>query len=132
MASSRSEASSDSQAVGTAPTKGVVTAEPDSDVADVAARMLEFDVRSVPVLDNGVVVGIVSRRDILRGIVHSDETLTREVQHRLDAYADGRRRWTAGVEGGVVRVTGDYDNDAERAVVEVLARTVPGISAVRM
>jgi CBS domain-containing protein len=113
-------------------TSGVVTTEPEADVADVAARMLEYDVRSVPVLEDGVVVGIVSRRDILRSIVHSDETLAREVQHRLDAYADGQHRWTAAVEAGVARVTGEYDSDAERAVVEILARTVPGIWSVRM
>ncbi|MFG1605238.1 CBS domain-containing protein [Actinoplanes sp. NPDC049265] len=113
-------------------TTGVVTTEPEADVADVAARMLEFDVRSVPVLDDGVVVGIVSRRDILRSIVHSDETLAREVRHRLDEYADGQHRWTVTVEGGVAQVTGEYDSDAERAVVEILARTVPGIWSVRM
>jgi CBS domain-containing protein len=113
-------------------TTGVVTTWPDADVADIAAHMLDNDVRSVPVLDDGVVVGIVSRRDILRSIVHNDETLAREVQHRLDRYADDQRRWTVAVEGGVAMVTGGYDGDAERGVVEVLARTVPGISSVRM
>jgi CBS domain-containing protein len=113
-------------------TTGVVATWPDADVADIASRMLEYDVRSVPVLDDGAVVGIVSRRDILRSIVHSDETLAREVQHRLDEYADGQPRWTVSVDGGVARVEGDYDSDAERGVVEVLTRTVPGISSVRV
>ena len=107
-----------------------VVTSPDADVAEVAETMLEHDVRSMPVLQDKMVVGIVSRRDILRAMVRSDEVLTREVQHRLDEYADGRQRWTATVKGGVARVAGGFDNDSEQAVVAVLARTVPGVAGV--
>jgi len=107
-----------------------VVTSPDTDVAEVAETMLEHDVRSMPVLRDKMVIGIVSRRDILRAMVRSDEVLTREVQHRLDDYADGQQRWTATVQGGVVRVAGTFATDSEQAVVAVLARTVPGVSAV--
>jgi CBS domain-containing protein len=107
-----------------------VTTRPDADVAEVAAAMLECDVRSIPVLDDGDLVGIVSRRDILRAMVRGDDVLTAEVQHRLDEYADGQRRWTATVEAGVARIAGDFDDDTEEHVVAVLARTVPGVAAV--
>ncbi|GGL19694.1 CBS domain-containing protein [Mangrovihabitans endophyticus] len=106
------------------------TTRPGADVADVAERMLRHDVRSMPVVEDGVVVGIVSRRDILRVMVRTDEVLAGEVQHRLDEYADGRRRWTVVVSDGVVRIDGDYTDDTERTVVAVLARTVPGVAAV--
>jgi CBS domain-containing protein len=86
--------------------------------------------RGVPVVEDGGVVGIVSRRDILQVMVRTDDVLTNEVQHRLDDYADGRRRWRAAVNAGVVRVTGDFDNETEQAIVAVLARTVPGVAAV--
>jgi CBS domain-containing protein len=42
-----------------------LTTWPDADIADVAQVMLEREVRSLPVLEDDVVVGIVSRRDIL-------------------------------------------------------------------
>ncbi|WP_433361186.1 CBS domain-containing protein [Actinoplanes sp. CA-142083] len=106
-----------------------VTTRPDADVADVAGLMLEHDVRSVPVVDDGAVVGIVSRRDILRAMVRGDDVLTAEVQHRLDEYAGGPR-WTARVEGGVARLGGEFRDEAERGIVAVLARTVPGVAAV--
>ena len=106
-----------------------LTTTPDADVAEVAGTMLRHDVRSVPVLADRNVIGIVSRRDILRAVVRSDEVLTREVQHRLDEYADGERRWPVVVDGGVATVEGGFANDTERAVVEALARTVPGIAA---
>jgi CBS domain-containing protein len=107
-----------------------VTAQPDTDVAEAAEAMLEYDVRSIPVLDDGDLVGIVSRRDILRAMVRGDDVLTAEVQHRLDEYADGQHRWTATVEGGVARIAGDFDDITEQGVVAVLARTVPGVAAV--
>jgi len=106
-----------------------VITQPDADVADIAEQMLETDVRSLPVVEDGLVVGIISRRDILRAMVRSDDVLTAEVQHRLDEYADGHR-WTATVVGGVAHVTGDFGDDIEQGVVAVLARTVPGVSAV--
>jgi CBS domain-containing protein len=108
-----------------------VTTTPDADVAEVAELMLEHDVRSMPVLDGTTIVGIISRRDILRAMVRGDSTLVKEAQHRLDVYADGERRWTVSVNGGVATVVGDYDDDGERAIVEVLVRTVPGVAVVR-
>jgi CBS domain-containing protein len=107
-----------------------VTVRPDTDVAEAAEAMLEYDVRSIPVLDDGDLVGIVSRRDILRAMVRGDDVLTAEVQHRLDEYADGQHRWTATVEGGVARIAGDFDDITEQGVVAVLASTVPGVAAV--
>jgi CBS domain-containing protein len=109
-----------------------LVAEPETDVAQVADEMLQNDVRSMPVLDGGRIVGIISRRDILRAVVRGDDVLAKEVQHRLDEYADGVRRWTATVEGGIAVVAGEFNNGTERAVVEVLARTVPGVAAVKV
>jgi CBS domain-containing protein len=111
-------------------TRNVVTAWLSEDVADVARTMLDRDVRSVPVLDGGHVVGIISRRDLLRSVIRTDDVLTHEVQQRLDAYAGGSHRWTATVNDGVVRIDGSVDDDTERRVVEILARTVPGVMAV--
>src|SRR5438552_1768741 len=71
-----------------------LTTWPDADVADVAQTMLDREVRSLPVLDGDIVIGIVSRRDILRTMVRTDEVVRGDVQHRLDEYAGGERRWT--------------------------------------
>ncbi len=109
-----------------------VTTWPEADLSDVAQLMLDEDVRSVPVVDDGDLVGIVSRRDILRTVVRTDDMLCREVQHRLDEYAGGVRRWTVAVTDGVATIVGGFDDEAERAAVAVMARTVPGVAAVRL
>jgi CBS domain-containing protein len=109
-----------------------VTTWPEADVADVAEEMLGHDIRSVPVVDDGELVGIISRRDILRTVVRTDDVLCLEVQHRLDEYAGGLRRWTATVTDGVARIEGGFDDEVERIVIVVMARTVPGVAGARV
>jgi CBS domain-containing protein len=113
-------------------TAAPVTTTVDADVADVADTMLQRDVRSVPVVDGHVVVGIISRRDILRSAVRGDDVLAREVQHRLDEYADAPGRWTATVHKAVATVAGPFTDENERTVVAILARTVPGVAVVEL
>lgn len=45
---------------------------PTDDLADVVALMLEHGIRSVPIVDDGRLVGIVSRRDVLRSVARRD------------------------------------------------------------
>jgi CBS domain-containing protein len=107
------------------------TGWPEADVADVAQVMLDENVRSVPIVDNGELLGIVSRRDIIRTVVRTDGVLSAEIQHRLDEYAGGVHRWTVTVSAGAATIEGEFDDEAERTIVTVMARTVPGVAAVR-
>jgi CBS domain-containing protein len=113
-------------------TRNVVTAWLDEDVSDVARTMLHRDVRSIPVLDGGRLVGIVSRRDLLRTVVRTDQVLQDEVQERLDGYAGGTRRWTAVVTDGTATIEGAFDDESEQRIVSVMVHTVPGIGAVNL
>lgn len=47
-------------------TKNVKTLSPDSDVVEAATLFLDSPVRRMPVVDNGTLIGQISRRDILR------------------------------------------------------------------
>ncbi len=118
--------------VGEVMTREVISLPPEADLADVAETMLGDRIRSIPIVERGEVVGIVSRRDILRSVVRGDDVLGMEVQHRLDEYANGRRRWTVTVADGVVHVAGSFDDEVERQVVALLARTVPGVVEARL
>jgi CBS domain-containing protein len=113
-------------------THNVVTAWLDEDISDVARTMLHRDVRSIPVLDGGRLVGIVSRRDLLRTVVRTDGVLRDEVQQRLDGYAGGTRRWTAVVNDGTVTIDGAFDDASEQRIVSVMVHTVPGVGAVNL
>ncbi|MGH3797888.1 MAG: CBS domain-containing protein [Pseudonocardiaceae bacterium] len=47
---------------------------PDSDLTDLVSLMLEARIRSMPILDDGRLVGIVSRRDVLRVVARGELT----------------------------------------------------------
>lgn len=114
-------------------TKNVVVMPLDADLADVADAMLHNDMRSVPVVDEmAQLTGIISRRDILRSVVRTDDTVQLEVQHRLDEYAGGERRWTVTVCGGVAAIAGRYTDEVEEKIIGALTHTVPGVTMVRL
>jgi len=58
-------ASPDTTTVREVMTEDVAVAEPREPAADVMARMLDNEIRHVPVVDDGVVIGMVSARDVL-------------------------------------------------------------------
>ena len=98
-----------------------------TDAADVAETMIERGIRAVPITDGAKLVGIVSRRDLLRTLTREDWAITAEIRERLDAYSCGRSRWKFDVANGVVNIRGPFDDDRQRDVVDTLARTVPGV-----
>ena len=52
--------------VGESMTRKVVCFEPEDDLRDIAECLSTRDFRRVPILDEGKLVGIISRRDIIR------------------------------------------------------------------
>lgn len=55
-------------------TPGVVAMRSDDDLAAVVSAMLANGIRSVPIVDDGHLVGIVSRRDVLRCVARGELT----------------------------------------------------------
>ncbi|HEX5494367.1 MAG TPA: CBS domain-containing protein [Mycobacteriales bacterium] len=122
----------DSQTVADVMTTPVVAVPDDADTGHVAGLMLDYDVRSVPVVDGTRVTGIISRRDLIRMLVHDDDRVAEEVRRRLRDYSGDQGHWTVQVAEGIVTVDGDLAYPNERRVVELLTRTVPGARSVRI
>jgi CBS domain-containing protein len=97
-----------------------------ADTADLAALMLDNNIRAVPIVDGARVIGIVSRRDLLRTLLRDDESVLRDVGQRLDDFAGESSRWAVHVADGVVTIDGRFDGD-EQKIVELLARSVAGV-----
>jgi CBS domain-containing protein len=116
--------------VGEVMTTPVVAMAAGADTADVADLMLQYDVRSVPIVDGPTVVGIVSRRDLLRTLVRDDAAIAAEVRTRLESYSGQPGRWHVRVADGVVSIGGHFEDAAERRIVTALASTVPGVGNV--
>jgi acetoin utilization protein AcuB len=52
-------------------TRAVITVGPDRDAADAARLMIEHKIGALPVLDEGLLIGIVTETDMLRAFVRS-------------------------------------------------------------
>lgn len=118
--------------VTSAMTTPVEVTAPDTDVATIAERMLAGGLRSLPVVEEGLLVGIVARRDLLRTIIRGDDVITANIRGLLDRYAGSRRRWEVEVGDGAATITGDFADQAERSLVTALVRTVEGVTAVAL
>lgn len=118
--------------VTSAMTAPVEVTAPDTGVAVIAERMLAQRLRSLPVVEEGLLVGIVARRDLLRTMIRADDVITANVRALLDQYAGSRRHWEVAVHEGQVTVTGDFADTAERSLVGALVRTVGGVTGVTL
>jgi CBS domain-containing protein/nitroimidazol reductase NimA-like FMN-containing flavoprotein (pyridoxamine 5'-phosphate oxidase superfamily) len=107
-------------------TKDVLALPPSADEADAAEMMLERRIRSIPVVEDGRVVGIVSVTDLLRAAVRSDELIAADVRVRLEEGTGRRGAWQVHVQDGVVAITGASSAE-EATMLRLLAETVPGV-----
>lgn len=119
------------KAVADVVTTAVIALGPSADAADLAQTMLDADVRSIPIVEGTTVVGIVSRRDLLRTLIRDDAAIRADVLTRLDSYREPTDTWDAHVTDGVVQLFGDFDDVDGRAAI-ALARTIPGVTAVHL
>jgi len=55
--------------VQSAMTKAVITVEPERDIAEAGRIMLDHKIGALPVVDGGIVVGIVTETDMVRALV---------------------------------------------------------------
>jgi CBS domain-containing protein len=114
---------------------GSMTAEPvvvapTTDVVAVTKLMLDRHLRALPVVDGGRLVGIVTRRDMLRTIARDDRDIARDVRHRLAIAC--RQAWEVEVTDGVVTLATDGADQGEWHVAQVVAAALPGVLEVRL
>jgi CBS domain-containing protein len=110
----------------------VMTAHPhtvreDSDVAELAHTFAHTAWKSVPVVRGDVLLGVVSRSDVIRAMARSDTDIAAEISRILVEI--GLPAWHADVILGVVHITGTA-SDRERAVVTSIAQSVRGVRRV--
>lgn len=103
------------------------TVSPDSDLSDAVELMTNTAVKSLPVLERGQVVGVVSRSDVVRLLARSDENIRAEIDELLRS---AEMQYQVDVEDGHVTLEGSTDPHQQR-VAEVITNSVSGVLAVR-
>ncbi|MGW0179453.1 CBS domain-containing protein, partial [Nocardia sp. NPDC003345] len=98
-------------------TTPVEVVEPTTEVASIVKSALDHHRRALPVVEAGVLVGIVTRRDLLRALVLDESSIEARIASLLDDYSGSRRRWDVVVSGGHATIRGSCADDSERRVV---------------
>jgi CBS domain-containing protein len=118
-------------------TRDVRCVEAAADLADVTRLVLEHQLRSAPVVDGDRLVGIVSRRDLLRALVRTDEAIRDDLLVLAERYTGDLGCWDVDVEDGVAtirRTRGEPDGGpaVEERALTALAHTIGGVVGVRV
>jgi len=113
-------------------TSPAVTIYPDATIAAAAAMMKFHRVKLLPVVDPaGKLIGVVSRRDLLRVFLVPDEEIARQVRELLTEVVPGEpESIKVTVHGGVVTLTSELAPEAEHSPIAAavdLAWDVDGV-----
>lgn len=121
-------------------TPDVVTVSPDTDLGEIAALLERHRIKRVPVVDGGRLVGIVSRANLLHGLVayrsnpkpEAVQTTDSDIRDRLsEVLAEHSgvdlRRINVVVREGVVFLWGTVKSENQRRALTVAAESVPGV-----
>lgn len=94
-----------------------------------ASRMLaDAGVRRLFVIEHGRLVGVLSRRDLLKSYLVDDDVVHEQVQRALLAVLpDQRSPLTVSVDDGVVLLLGLVEWRSSLAAVDERVRAVPGV-----
>ena len=109
-----------------------VTIEPQRTIAEAAELMVKRSVNRLPVVSGGKLVGIVTRADLVRAFVRTDEELEREIREdvlRRTLWIDARDLRIS-VRNGHVVLDGVLERRTEVDLVSAYVARVPGVVAV--
>lgn len=125
----RDEAKLHARTVRGAMTAPVISVTRSASLARAARRMVEADVSRLPVVDGGELVGIVTRADLVRAFVRSDEEIEREINEEVlgEQLWIGRGALRVTVENGIVSIEGRRPENVDDELVEQLVSRVPGV-----
>lgn len=133
---------SNGRRVGEVMTTGVVSAAPGASLAEIVELMATHDIKNVPILDAGRIVGIVSRSDLMRILLRAlpksgsatvdDEVIRRNILAELRGQS-----WSVGgdligvtVKKGEVELNGAIFDERQRKAAVVAAENIAGVKKV--
>lgn len=126
--------------VSDAMTREVVTASPETPLYEIATLLEKHSIKRVPIVENGQLVGIVSRANLVQAVACAGEKLEipisdAGIRQKLLSHLSAQPWGCTGllnvtVNGGVVDLWGIARSNAERKAIRVAAETTAGVRAV--
>jgi CBS domain-containing protein len=113
-------------------TAPALTIGPERPASAAARLMIERGINRLPVVKDGVLVGIVTRADLVRVFTRPDAVLAREIRTDVIERAMwlSRDQIDVTVVDGEVALAGDVETRVDAEVLELLTARVPGVVAV--
>ena len=127
------DAKADARTVGQAMTSPAITVGPESTVAAAARLMLDHGVNRVPVVGrDGLLLGIVTRADLVRAFGRADHAIAAEIRDDIlqrVLWVDPAA-FTVRVECGEVELVGELETEGQVELLAALVEKVPGVVSV--
>lgn len=130
------------RSVGQVMSREVAIVAEDAPLGEIVAIMEARHIRRVPVLRNGMVVGIISRRDLLHAFVvgakesapssPGDDAIRKRILAGIE-----KETWVPprpidiSVADGIVELRGVITDERQRQALGVLVENIPGVKGVR-
>ena len=95
--------------------------------------MSDLGIKRLPVVQDDKLVGIVSRTDLVRAFVRSDDEIRREIREdllRRTLWLEVPDAVEVDVERGAVRLSGQVETATDAVLLEKLVARVPGVVSV--
>ena len=125
---------------GEAMTRNVQTVGEDAELSEAVDRMIRHRIKRLPVLRGDTLVGVVSRSDLLKGLLaatpstnalHSDAEIKAAILAELDKLEWAPRASVrVEVQKGAITFTGSIIDQRLRGALKVIAENTPGCVAV--
>jgi predicted transcriptional regulator len=126
--------------VGEVMTRNVETIAEDAELSQAVDQMIHRRIKRLPVLRGEAVVGVISRSDLLKGLLaaapgvnapHPDAEIKAAIQAELDKLGWAPRASVrVEVANGVVTFAGAITDERLRDGLKVIAENTPGVTAV--
>ncbi len=119
--------------VGEAMSAPAVTITPGRLVHEAAALMMSESVNRLPVVEDGVLMGILTRADVVRAFTRTDAEIADEIREEILR----RTLWlepgavSMEVVEGAVHIEGEVETAADAELLPVFVARVPGVVSVR-
>lgn len=123
----------EARTVAEAMTSPAITIRENREVAEAARIMTEKEVNRLPVLDDdGRLVGIVTRADLVRAFLRSDAEIEKELREGvvLEKLWIDPSELQISVENGEVTLRGKVESRSDAELLEYFATRVPGVVSV--
>ncbi len=118
----------------------VITVAPAASLAECARTLKQHRIKRVLVVEDGRLIGLVTRGDLLKALATADVAQParvddRAIRERLFAAVEGQR-WAhllskdIVVQDGVIRISGFVESEDERHAWRLAAETIPGVKRI--